>query len=47
MKNGIKIIGLQILVLAIITSCSKDLVIDNFSSESYSIQSIFPMEKPV
>lgn len=41
MKTSIKLIGLQILVLAIITSCSKDHVIDNFMAESYSIKSIF------
>lgn len=41
MKNSIKLIGLQIIVLAIITSCSRDLVIDNFISEGYSIKSIF------
>jgi hypothetical protein len=41
MKDSIRLTSSLIIVLAIITSCSKDLVIDNFKSGSYSIRSIF------
>lgn len=41
MKNAVKIIGLLIMFPVLFTSCSRDLVIDNVKSESYSIRSIF------
>ena len=41
MKISILVTGLLITVLAIMTSCSKDIVTDNFKNESYSIKSVF------
>ena len=41
MKDSIRLTASLIIVLTIITSCSKDLVNDNFNRGGYSIRSIF------
>ncbi|OFY44196.1 MAG: hypothetical protein A2X18_00875 [Bacteroidetes bacterium GWF2_40_14] len=39
-KDTIKFFGLLVIVLTIITSCSKDFIVDSFKSDNYSIRSI-------
>lgn len=41
MKNTIKFLSLLIIVFTVITSCSKDFIVDSFKSDNYSIKSIF------